>query len=214
MAVRYYPSSKIIPNLSTAGSEFSLDGNPYSGKYYVTYSGEAFTGVNPQSGKNQKLSRIVSFSNFPGIKYTPDKPDSLFKNLPGSVLRDPDKTTRISGRPNSYYPQPIESDYKRGYIIRYFTKKINERGFIIEISENEYSSIVNGTVDYDISIYQTTKILWKITGPLNSQRQSQYNVIPGIIDTNQRLTEAANKTFLGIVDFIDGDYTRFVRPTS
>jgi len=121
--------------------------------------------------------------------------------------------TRVLGKPVSFYPQPIESDYKRGYLIRYFTKKINDT-FVIEISEDEYNNIVNGTTDYDIRIYQTQKILWKITGPLNSQRQSQYNIIPGIIDTNKRLTETANKTFLGIVDYIGGDYTKYAKPTA
>ncbi len=120
---------------------------------------------------------------------------------------------RIPGQPNSYYPQPTEQDYRKGYLIRYFTKKENERGFVTEISQDEYNSIVNGTADYDISIYQTTTILWKLTGPLNTTRQSQYNIIPGIIDTNKRLTESANKTFLGIVDFINADYSKFARPT-
>jgi len=72
---------------------------------------------------------------------------------------------------------------------------------------------VNGTADFDITIYQTTTILWKLTGPLKSTRQSQYNIIPGIIDTNQRLTESANINFLGMVDFIGGDYAKFARPT-
>jgi hypothetical protein len=120
---------------------------------------------------------------------------------------------RIPGKPNSYYPQPTEQDYKKGYVIRYFTKKENEKGFVTEISQDEYNTIINGTADYDITIYQTTTILWKLTGPLNSTRMSQYNIIPGIIDTNKRLTESANKTFLGIVDFINGEYAKFARPT-
>jgi hypothetical protein len=42
---------------------------------------------------------------------------------------------------------------------------------------------------------------------------SQYDVRAGIIDTNKRLVENANKTFLGIKDFIGDDYAKFSRPT-
>lgn len=212
--LRYYPSFAIKPNLNTAGGEFLLNGEPYSGRYYETYDGRAFTGSTPEVGLNEPLERIQSYLSAPGLSNA---------NLSAKSKRDLATKTgvslsnvinpRIPGQPNSYYPQPTEQDYRKGYIIRYFTKKENERGFVTEISQDEYNSIVNGTADYDITIYQTTTILWKLTGPLNSKRESQYNVIPGIIETNQRLTESANRTFLGIVDFIGGEYSKFARPT-
>lgn len=223
--VRYYPKSKVIENLNTQGNEYLLNEEPYSGKYYLTYDGKAFTGAGPESGKNSVLKKVQVAVNTPYINSSARIPESSISNLPESartklinntnlVVSSDFTTDRIPGKPNSYYPQPTAADYKRGYVIRYFVKKINERGFITEISETEYKNIQNGTADYDIRMYQTVKILWKITGPLNSQRQSQYNVIPGIIDTNKRLTESANKTFLGILDYIGGEYTKFARPTN
>lgn len=209
--IRYYPPSKVITNLTTSGGEFQLsEGQFYSGKYYVTFDGRAFSGPDPQTGPSDPLVRTPIYENVEGFK------NFVLDNSTREVIIKSTnvKTNRTIGKPNSYYPQPTESDYKRGYVIRYFTKKENENGFIIEISEEEYNNIVNGTADYDISIYQTAKILWKLTGPLRSQRKSQYNVIPGIIDTNQRLTEQTNKTFLGMVDFIGGEYDKFARPTA
>ena len=85
---------------------------------------------------------------------------------------------------------------------------------MIEVSPQEYTSFINGTVQYDVSFYQMIEILWKITGPLNTQRLSQYDIRAGIIDTNKRLTEAAEPNFVGIVAFIGGDYTKFAKPTS
>lgn len=211
MAVRYYPPSKIITNLvAQDGQLVDENGLPYKGKYYATFDGNNFSGPNPVVGPSNPLFNSPNYNIFQG---------SQILNLPSGVLQDIANKTgvtkrTVSGRPNSYQPQPVESDYKRGYIIRYFTKKENERGFITEISQEEYNNIVNGTADYDISIYQTAKILWKLTGPLRNQRKSQYNVIPGIIDTNQRLTEQTNKTFLGMVDFIGGEYAKFARPTA
>jgi hypothetical protein len=212
--LRYYPSFAITPNLNTAGGQFSLNGISYSGKYYETYDGRAFTGPNPEQGPNQALEKISVYSSAPGLNNV-NLSNISKKQLASKTGVNPSnlQNPRIPGQPNTYYPQPTEQDYKKGYVIRYFTKKENERGFITEISQDEYNSIINGTADYDISIYQTTTILWKLTGPLRSQRQSQYNVIPGIFETNQRLTENANRTFLGIVDFIDGQYTKYSRPT-
>lgn len=212
--LRYYPAFAVQPNLNTAGTEFLLNGLPYSGKYYETYDGRAFTGPTPEVGPSQLLERVQTYLSAPGLdnsNLTSRQRQDLASRtgVAASTLAD----SRIPGQPNSYFPQPTEQDYRKGYIIRYFTKKENERGFVTEISQDEYNSIVNGTADYDITIYQTATILWKLVGPLNSKRESQYNIIPGIIDTNKRLTESANKTFLGIVDFIGGDYAKFARPT-
>lgn len=206
--IRYYPASRIIPNQNTNGNQYALNGQPYTGKYYTTYDGKVFSGANPQVGPSDRLFPINTYAGFPTSKIIPNQ---ILDDEAPEVIQE----SRLGNyAPIPFYPKPNPSDYSRGYIIRYFTKKENQKGFVIEISEEEYNSIVNGTATYDISIYQTTKILWKITGPLRNQRKSQYNTIPGIIDTNQRLTETANKTFLGILDFIGGDYTKFARPTT
>lgn len=212
--LRYYPSFAVQPNLNTAGTEFLLNGQPYSGKYYETYDGRSFTGPTPEIGPSELLERIPTYQSAPGLSNSnlSSRQRRDLANKTG-VAQSTSINARIPGQPNAYYPQPTEQDYRKGYITRYFTKKENEKGFITEISQDEYNSIVNGTADFDITIYQTATILWKLIGPLNSKRESQYNIIPGIIDTNKRLTESANKNFLGIVDFIGGDYAKFARPT-
>lgn len=207
--LRYYPSYATINNLNTSGGQFLLNGVPYSGKYYKTIDGEFYSGPNPETGPSERLTEIKRYQQAPGLNSL-----NVPYNLQQSIASKTNIiSTRIPGKPNSHQPQPTEEDYTKGYLIRYFTKKENEAGFIIEISQDEYNNIVNGDADYDIRLYQVATILWKLTGPLNNTRTSQYNVIPGIIETNQRLTESANKNFLGIVDFIGGDYTKFARPT-
>jgi len=207
--IRYYPKYATINNLNTGGTEFTLDGQPYKGKYYQTIDGDFYAGASPQTGPNKLLRKIKTYQNAPGLN-SANLSDRSKVDL---AIRSGVSSTRIPGKPNNFYPSPTEQDYKKGYIIRCFTKKENENGFIIEISEDEYNNIVNGTVDYDIRLYQVTQILWKIVGPLKSVRTSQYNVTAGIIDTNQRLVETTNKTFFGITEFIGGDYTKFARPT-
>jgi hypothetical protein len=209
--IRYYPSFAVKTNLRTQGESYTLDGAPYSGPFYETYNGEAYTGSDPINGKNQLLKPLKLYNNSPFLrtqKLTNKVRDTFAENSFNlqNVLNN--------SEPQTYYPQPLESDYTKGYIIRYFIKKINSKGFVMEISPQEYTAFINGTVNYDVSYYQVVDILWKLTGPLNTVRISQYDIRAGIIDTNKRLIENANKNFLGLVEFIGGDYTKFSRPTS
>lgn len=212
--LRYYPSFRIKTDLLTNGSEYNTVNGPYKGRYYLTYDGRAFTGPNPIVGPNEEL-----FSN----KF--EQTNSTFlnnSNLSGNVKNIIAQKTGVSIKkaqakrdsPTPYFPIPNESDYKKGYIMRSFIKKVNDMGFIIEISPEEYDNFQNGTVNYDVSFYLTYQIMWKITGPLNNVRLGQYETRAGIIDTNKRLVETGNKTFLGLTDFIGGDYTKFARPTA
>lgn len=209
MAIRYYPSSKIKVNQKALPGQFLLNGLSYTGSYYSTYDGKFFTGANPILGTNQQLTEVSEYVNR-------DFTSTL--SVPQSVVDKLNENVRVSkkvvrSQPISYFPVPIESDYSKGYLNRYFVKKANERGYVIEISEQEFESIRNGTATYDVSFYQTTSILWKLTGPLNNKRVSQYDTRAGIIDTNKRLVETTNKTFVGIKEFIGEDYAKFARPT-
>lgn len=221
MALRYYPSFRTQNNQSTTGGDYTLNGQPYVGKFYLTYDGKAYSGADPLSGTNQVLTPANQYQNSPVLS-TRSLPQVLetaiaraTPNTRGisTVLPTQTQTPNLNG-PTPYYPYPIQSDYDRGYIIRYFVKKVNTAGYIIEISQDQYVNIQNGTALYDISMYMTGQILWKLTGPLNAVRVSQYDTRAGIIDTNKRLTENLNKTMLGITDFIGGDYSKWARPTT
>lgn len=209
--IRYYPSFATKNNQITKGNEFLLDGEPYSGAFYYDYNGKAYTGVDPVHGSNLLLQPIKSYSknSFLSNNRVLSTFATALANTTPSISFNSN-----SVEPTTYYPQPTDSDYQKGYITRYFAKKINQSGYVIEISPAEYVAFTNGEVGYDVSFYQVVSILWKITGPLNTQRLSQYDIRAGIIDTNKRLTEAAEPNFVGIVAFIGGDYTRYAKPTS
>jgi hypothetical protein len=224
MALRYYPSFRVQTNQSTTGGDYTVNGKPYVGKFYTTYDGKAYSGPDPVSGPNELLTRAEKYQTSPVLASKAIPPvlkDTLASVTPSQKAISTPTTQQAyygignpAGGPTPYYPFPLPSDYERGYIIRYFAKKKNNAGYVIEVSEQEYNNIQDGTVSYDVSMYQTGQILWKLTGPLNSVRLSQFDTRAGIIDTNRRLTENLNKTFLGITDFIGGDYTKFARPTT
>jgi hypothetical protein len=214
MALRYYPLSRIKTNLITNGKEFFLDDKPYSGRYYETYDGKQFSGASPLDGKSKLLTRKKDYSLFPALSNMISRKliDTLELNTDAS--KQLGLASRQQYKPTSYFPVPTSDDYKKGYFIRYFCKKVNENGYIIEVSEAEWNGISNGTVPYDISPYQIEKLFWKITGPLKTVRISQYDIRMGIEDNNKTKTEELNKTFLGIIDFIGGDYAQFAKITS
>jgi hypothetical protein len=148
--------------------------------------------------------------------FNADKNNVIYKGqslLPKKTI-DLKKVSALKGAPTPYFPIPTESDYVKGYILRSFIKKVNDLGFITEISPTEYANFQNGTVDYDVSYYLTYQIRWKLTGPLNSKRVGQYDVRAGIIDTNKRLVETANNTFIGIKEFIGENYSKFARSST
>jgi len=213
--LRYYPSFRVKTGLVTEGTEYRLGSNFYKGQYYLTYDGKAFSGTNPIVGPNEELTKVTEdyvrdLDSNEGLvnSYTPENLNFLPPQLKVNY-----KAFSRKGAPTSYFPFITESDYTKGYLVRSFIKKVNDKGFVIEISNEEYANFKNGAVNYDVSDYLILQIFWKITGPLNTIRVSQYDIRAGIIETNTRLVENANKTFLGITDFIGGEYTKFARPS-
>jgi len=211
MSLRYYPSFRIKPNLNTTGKQFLLNGKPYVGKYYETYDGKFFSGPNPTLGPNDQLTPFENYPNTPGLGLT-----GLSQSAKSRLATTTKAKTSYTDptEPTSYQPKPLESDYSRGYFSRYFVKKTNETGYIKEISEAEYLSIKDGTATYDVSFYQIEKIMWKLTGPSNTVRLSQYDIRAGIIDTNKRLVETTDARFLGLKTYIGEEYAKYSRPTT
>lgn len=215
MSLRYYPLTRIITNRYTRGGEFLLpDGRPYTGKYYVTYDNKVYSGINPVLGSNILLTPVqnklslntgavlststAGLSN-PVQEYTVAKNQVGFNN----------KLTELV----PYYPTPLEEDYARGYFTRYFAKNVSGTNYVFEISKLDWTKIQNGDLGDTVLGYESIDMLWRLTGPLKDKRVSQYQIIGGVLDTNKRVTEAKQKVFNGIKEFIGEDYTKFARIT-
>jgi len=87
---------------------------------------------------------------------------SVYKAL---TNQDIDTDPLILHTPSHYIPTPSESDYKTGFISRYFVKKINN-DFVYETSQKDYSNV-------DLSTWQKVEVEWKITGPRFTQNSVQ-----------------------------------------
>ena len=218
MALKYYPLSRIIPNKDTRGNEYTLpDGTPYTGKYYITYDNRFFTGINTVFSTGEELIPILGGEGkVRGRSTSISNPYNRgTANTPSTTVYD-SATGQYAGellQLAPYYPIPIPSDYDRGYFTRYFAKNISGPGYVIEISEQDWNQVKNGSVNKGLLSYEIMDMLWQLTGPTYDTRKSQYQIIGGVLTTNKRVTEAKQASFRGIVEFIGGEYTKFAQIT-
>lgn len=217
MALKYYPLNRVLAGLYTRGGEFTTpDGNPYVGKYYVTYTGEAFTGVNPALGTNLPLTARSQDADHHSGGRVPTQSTETYAAAAsvGKIKRTTEDSNGRLTELTVYYPKPLESDYARGYFTRYFAKIVSGPGYVFEISPLDWAKIQNGDIEAEnILGYESIDMLWQLTGPRTDTRISQYQIKGGVFTTNKRVTETKNKVFNGLVDYIGGDYTKFARIT-
>lgn len=216
MPLIYYPLNRIISNQYTRGDQYTTpDGKIYTGRYYITYDNNAYTGANPVIGTNLLLTPVGRDAKSHEGGRTPTRSsEAYFEGQNAGRQTDrPDNNGRLTEL-TPYYPLPTNQDYARGYFTRYFAKTVSGPGYIFEISPIDFSKIQNGDIDVEnILGYETIDMLWQLTGPLNDTRISQYEIKGGVLSTNKRVTEAKNKVFNGLLQFIGENYIKFARIT-
>lgn len=216
MSIKYYPLSRVKTGLNTRGNVYSLNGKPYTGPYYLTYDGLAYTGKDPVTGPNELLQLINTTGNTQGVvdlrsRYS--RSARVNNNSDQNTIQASQQAQAVSLKQLvPYYPVMIESYYQTGYFTRYFAKKVNMNSYIMEISEDDWTNITNNN-DALYEDYEVTSMFWQLVGPKNDQRVSQYQINAGVYDTNKRVTEGKAKSFNGIVEYIGGDYTKYARIT-
>lgn len=212
--IKYFPKNRITTDLYTKGNEFTINGKSYIGSYYKTFNGKVYSGKNPIEGSSKELTPILKTnlqSDFPDVK---SKGGVLLDSNTKKYITNPNiSILQPFSTPILFYPKPSDQDYQRGYIMRYFAKKRNEIGFVIEIDKQTYNSLLKEDSDYDYITYQAIDLFWQLTGPLKDDRKNKQYKIAGIIDTNKRLVEEKDKTFRGLLEYIGGQYDKYARPT-
>lgn len=217
--MRYYPLSQVVTGSRTDGTEFFVEGKPYIGPYYTTSDGKYFTGNNPVTGQSKQMtpaSPIISDLDEPlpgymsGYTILSTQINDDYINVKNIDIEKYKNFLPIT----PYYINPTEQDYTKGYIMRYFTKKRNESGYIIEIDKKTFLSLQRFDSPYDYAVYHTMDTYWQLTGPLNDKVDPKTGIrTKGIIDTNKRLIESKDPSFRGLVEYIGGKYDKFSKPS-
>jgi len=211
--IRYYPSSRVKTNQTTTGDDFALNGVPYVGPYYETYDGQAFSGKDPIQGPSAKLTKREvreqenDFDTPASNTLVPSKASDTYL----SVNKSPSNLETYD-TPQPYYPQPTQADYTRRFIMRYFAKKRDRPGYIIEVDKDTHDSLKSTDSKYDYVTYEAISTFWQIAGPLHDTRPTGHYTVAGIIDTNKRLITSKDPSFPGLIAYIGDEYTKFSKP--
>ena len=95
---------------------------------------------------------------------------------------------------------PTSEDYNKTYFTRYIIKyKLSSQPYFVETDKNEYYRLQQSS---DQKYYHFAEVLWKISGPLYDVKQNNVLIVGGIIDSNKRSTQEAEKNMLGISNYL------------
>ena len=119
----------------------------------------------------------------------------MYKNL---VEKNNISTKQIQ-IPETFVPNPIESDYSKGFIERYFIQKTNDKAsFVFEISSSTADEIKSNPN------WKQIIVKWRIVGPLQSIYNEKTNQLldNGVLNDNINAVAKAKKDIPNIGAYI------------
>ena len=165
----YYPKTQIRTNLFTNGGEFinSITKELYVGNYYETSLDQKFTGKNPQDPNSVPLIPISETALDP-TQTNADNDlviDARFTepNYAYSIVTKQNPNTPQPIYPKFYFAKPTQQDYQNTQFNRFFYKTLSGEKYV-EISQNDYNSLINKEVKF---LYQSVLAIvlpWQLTG--------------------------------------------------
>ena len=204
----YFPKRLLNTDLYTAGNEFLLasNGEPYQGKYFEDYRGNYFTGANSTDTNVRKLikntllveaeQKADPYNNQEGSKLNNSTTSRAYNQAKGGE----NNLLKYGKDPMSFIPAPNSSDYQKGSISRYFTKRVNEKNpSIREINRDTFNSLRDRDGDYNFTIWRISLLNWKISGDIDEIRRINKNTVT-----------RANINFKGMKQYLR-DLTQFAK---
>lgn len=181
----YYPLNRITPGLFTSGNEFKCreTNEDYRGYYFSAYDGKFFTEKTPTDFS----AELVRYGS--GGKSSP--------TLSSRVYTNSTSISTTTSATNHYMPTPADTDYTKGYITRYFIKRVNGDGSTIkELSLENYSKIQKDP------LYSTLALTWKISGKLEDTPLANGMSLPGVVSFNSKIISMAEGSMPGISTYL------------
>jgi hypothetical protein len=197
----YIPKGKLDPNIYyTNGGEYYLSTTKtdYKGYYHRDLLGGIWT------DKEHSVNSIKLISLTENIPPTPSNINisNSISSAYYSVSKSSNKPTpkQVDLPPNDSEP-PTQQDYQQTYYTRYIVQyKLSSKPIYVEVNKNTYFSILNST---ESKYFGMVEVLWKIYGPLYDKKENGVLIQGGIIDSNLRSIQEANKTMPGIADYLN-----------
>ena len=194
----YYPKSQIKTNLYTYGDEYviTLTQASYIGYYFLTSTGQAYTGRTPDDRPNQELTKVDPVVNNEGgplgtLKNSSSPIFSGHSPFSSDIVNEADilssldyaqiKNSNILNPSDvlvPYYiaPTPTQQEYQNGEFRRYFCKKGNEILYL-EINKTQYDLLVVKDSSILYSLYEPFNLPWKLTGTKEEVEKTNRNIV-------------------------------------
>ena len=187
----YYTKAQVREGLVTEGGEWMFtDNTEYIGQYHTYTTGEVFSEATFVDGKSRILIPYVDVQN---INQQNEIGIDTAKNFEYDNIKTLDVKKSITPNPNQI--QPTDKDIKRGWMERYFAKKVND-DIILELTKEDFDNV--GTEKgLDKILWEKFKLRWKISGDATD-----------VIETNQRTIQIKSEDYPSITSLIV-DYTEF-----
>lgn len=169
----YFPESQITPNQYTNGGEFQIKstGQDYKGYYFITSTGQRYTGRNQNDNPVLELTSLISDT----VNINPNLPEvtTLTDYIYNNLITAP---TGIVFKP-AYNPNiPTQQDYQIGEYRRYFCKKTNEIIYL-EINQNTFDKLATQSPDILWQYYFPFFLPWNLTGVKDQVATVNRNIV-------------------------------------
>lgn len=93
-------------------------------------------------------------------------------------------------------PTVIRSDVENGFILRYFVRLANDKSYVVEVDEKQYSQFSAN------QRFITTMVQWKIVGKKETISLPNGIKINGVEDINRITVSQVDLTFGGLLHYI------------
>ena len=193
----YIPKSKLDPQIYyTPGGEYyySTTRSNYEGYYHKDLNGRSYTGKEHTNESILLIPFLFSRPNNIDINGS-NGVSNQYNGLNSSV------SINISVPiPQSDSFPPTQQDYEQSFYVRYILQyKLSSNPVFVEVNKVTFFQYFNTSYK---QYFNFAEVLWKISGPLYDVKQGNVLVEGGIIDSNIRSREMANKTMPGVDNYL------------
>jgi len=119
----------------------------------------------------------------------------MYKNL----IETKSKSLTEIQIPETFVPEPIESDYENGFIERYFIQKANDNSsFVFEINDIIANKIFSNPY------WKQIVVIWRISGPIDVIKNEKTGIIidNGVYNDNIKEIAKAKKQIPNIGSYL------------
>jgi hypothetical protein len=195
----YIPLNKIDPKIYyTNGGEYYYASNltNYVGYYRKDTNGRSYAGKELTVNSPKLIpSFTISDSPSPNINLGSGLSTTYF-----SISKNTKQQLLESFNPIPDSLPPTQQEYEQTFYVRYFLEYLlSSKPIIVEVNKGTYFTYVNSNLN---KYFNNVELLWKISGPLYDVRENDILMQGGVIDSNLRSTQQAQKTMPGIRDYL------------